>query len=458
MIILRRILIISFFIFPNFSYASLPICAISNDKIADLFFDIKNNIIKIESLNRCQKQNSFLFSLLINNIDPHYLKYSDQSLTANPSFIIKFLPLDYQIMQYISDPLKRNREFVLNAAKINIDILKYVNPIILDDREFAIKLININPKSFLYLSDKLQGDAKLTMMALKLDADIFPNILDDLRSQEKIIDQAVISHPFNYQLLTKEQQESDFIKTLKILPNSDNKLFFKKYLKEQYANSEIGMNIMKGYKITNRASNFFDDMVFFQRYPAYWQKYPIINDQFGYKLVIDRKNVNNWEDKFNKYPDLIIKIKDFLSNKIGNLAIDSMSAISIWEISDQEIIFNLYGLRTIDDEQISDEIINVNSLTAIAILEDNKWQLNIIDAIYDSNIKTDISYQNGHKRFYIWDLYEDSDNNLSIIFKIEDKYSQYFKIYQEDKIGNYKEFYQLGGYYDQIIIDPESFN
>jgi hypothetical protein len=133
-----------------------------------------------------------------------------------------------------------------------------------------------------------------------------------------------------------------------------------------------------------------------------------------------------------------------------------MQPISIWEISDQEVIFNLYSIRKIIDEEVSEEIINVSSLTAIAIWENDQWRLNIVDGIYDSNIKTNIAYKNGHKRFYIWDLYEDEEYNVAIIFKIEDEYSEYFKIYQEDLMGNFKEFYQLGGYYEKIIIDPDN--
>ena len=165
---------------------------------------------------------------------------------------------------------------------------------------------------------------------------------------------------------------------------------------------------------------------------------------------------NNWEKKFDKYPKLADKIKEFLSKKIDDSAITSLNPISIWQISDKELAFNLYSIRKIIDERVNEEIINVNSLTAIAILgNDGNWQLDIVDAIYDRNIKTSPSYKKGHKRFYIWDLYK-KDNDLAIIFKIEDEYSEYFEIYQKTKSDNYRQFYRLGGYYEHIIIDPNS--
>jgi hypothetical protein len=452
----RRFIIIFFLIFPNISYSSLPICNLSNQKIADLIFDISRNDKSIHNLTRCQKRSKFLFSALINNIDPHYIKYADQSLKSNPSFFIKFLPLDYKIIKYAANNLKRNKEFILNAIKSNIKILQYINPILLDDKEFAKKLINLNPKSFLYLSYKLQMDLDLAIMALKSDSDIFPNIPEKLRSMDKIIEEALISHPFNYQLLSISEKEKDWVQELKILPDPNQSLFFKKYLQQEYANSEIGMNMFRGYKISYQAENYPDNRVFFQNYPVKWQKYSQINNQFGYKISANLNSHHNWQDKFAQYPKLSQKITEFLSQKISDFAINSMQPIAIWEISDQEIIFNLYSIREIIDEEIDEEIINVNSLTAIAIWEDDQWHLNIIDAIYNSNIQTDITYKNGHKRFYIWDLYKDEESNIAIIFKIEDEYSEYFKIYKKGLMGNFKEFYQLGGYYEKIIINPES--
>lgn len=439
-------------IFPNISYSSLPICNISNQKIADLIFEISQNNKLIYNLTRCQKRSKFLFSILINNIDPHYIKYADQSLKSNPSFFIKFLPLDYKIIKYAANNLKRNKEFILNAVKSNIEILQYVNPILLNNKEFAKKLINLNPGSYLYLSYKLQMDLDLAIMALKSDPSIFPNIPERLRSIDKVTEEALISHPFNYQLLSISKKKKDWVQELKILPDPDRSLFFKKYLQQEYANS----NIFRGYKIAYQAKNYSEDRVFFQNYPVKWQKYSQINDQFGYKISNDINSQNNWQDKFSQYPGLSQKIIEFLSQKISNFAINSMQPIAIWKISDQKIIFNLYSIRDIIDKEIDEEIINVNSLTAIAIWDNDQWYLNIVDAIYDSNIKTNIAYKNGHKRFYIWDLYKDEEYNMAIIFKIEDEYSEYFKIYQEDLMGNFKEFYQLGGYYEKIIIDPES--
>ena len=461
MIFFRKILliaplIVSFFIFPKISYSNPPICQISTQKIADIFIEVKNNLKSVKNLNQCQKNNKTLFSILINKIDPHYIKYADISLRSTSSFFLKFLPLDYKIMQYASASLKEDRRFIIDAVRSNVRILDYINPKLLNDKEFAKKLININSSCYFYLSHKLQKDHNLIEMALKYNPTIFPNIPKKIRSNNKIIKQALISHPYNFNLLNKDDKKKKIVQELKISYDPDEILFFKKYLKDQYANSEIGISALKGYKITNQAKNFLDNRIFYQKYPIQWQKYNFIKNEIRYKLVINNKLQNNWEKKFDKYPKLADKIKEFLSKKIDDSAITSLNPISIWQISDKELAFNLYSIRKIIDERVNEEIINVNSLTAIAILgNDGNWQLDIVDAIYDRNIKTSPSYKKGHKRFYIWDLYK-KDNDLAIIFKIEDEYSEYFEIYQKTKSDNYRQFYRLGGYYEHIIIDPNS--
>ncbi|MFT5795779.1 MAG: hypothetical protein ACI9W5_000739, partial [Ulvibacter sp.] len=216
-----------------------------------------------------------------------------------------------------------------------------------------------------------------------------------------------------------------------------------------------GISLSKGYKITNQAKNFLEDRLFFQKYPLKWQKYNSYDGDERHKMLLASDFKNGWEKEFYQYPKLIEAINNFLSVRIDNSAINSLTPVSIWKISDQEVIFNLYGVRHLFDRKIDEEIINVNSLTAIATLNDGKWELDIVDAIYDKNIKTNLAYKNGHKKFYIWDLYEDGDD-MSIIFKVEDKYSEYFQIFQETKSNNYRRFYQLGAYYNHIVIDPNS--
>lgn len=453
--VIKILLIILFFTFSYISYAALPICIISEKEISNLLIKIKSDQKSILNLTRCQKKNKILFSILINDFDPRYIKYADQSLKSNPSFFYKFLPLDYKIIKYASSDLKNNKEFVLDSIRINVDILNYISPILLNDKEFAIKLITINPKSYLYLSDQLQTDINLATIALKNDATIFPSIAEDIKNKRGIVKEALISHPYNFNLLNKKYQNEEWIKDIKILPNIEKNNYFNKYLKSQYSSIDKGISLSKGYKISNQAKNFSKNRVFSQEYPLKWHQYNSYDNKEKYKMILSSDFENGWGDEFNKYPKLIDKIKNYLIEKIDKSALESLTTISIWEISDKKLVFNLYGIRDLPDNLSDEEIINVNSFTAIAILDGDNWQLDIVDAIYDSNIKTDLAYKNGHKRLYIWDLYKNEDD-FSVIFKVEDRYSEYFQIYQDTKYNNYRKFYQIEAYYNHIIIDPNN--
>ena len=450
---IKILFIIVFFIFSNIAHSTLPICSLSEKKIANLLIKIKTDKNFIFNLSRCQKRSQTLLSILINELDPHYIKYADPLLRSNHFFVLKFLPLDHKIIQYASKDLKMNKAFILDSLRIDIDILRYADLRLLDDKEFAVELININPKSYLYLSDQLLTDVDLILMALEHDPTIFLLIPEEERDNIGIVERALISHPYNFNFLSAKYQNEGWVKDVKMIPSVSQNLFFKKYLKNEYFNFDAGISLSKGYKITNQAKNFLEDRLFFQKYPLKWKKYNSYDGNDRYKMLLASDFKNGWEKDFSQYPKLIEVINNFLSVRIDDSAINSLTPVSIWKISDQEVIFNLYGVRHLFDSKIDEEIINVNSLTAIAILNEGKWKLDIVDAIYDKNIKTNLAYKNGHKKFYIWDLYQDGDD-MSIIFKVEDKYSEYFQIFQKTKSNNYRKFYQLGAYYNSSVIDP----
>ena len=65
--------------------------------------------------------------------------------------------------------------------------------------------------------------------------------------------------------------------------------------------------------------------------------------------------------------------------------------------------------------------------------------------IYLLFVLVDISYANGHKKYVFWDLYQvdKNDQNPKIIFKVEDKFQEYLKIFEEANNGKYQELYQI---------------
>jgi len=127
-------------------------------------------------------------------------------------------------------------------------------------------------------------------------------------------------------------------------------------------------------------------------------------------------------------------------------SISDLSTTYLWKIKDKPLTlaFNLYGISRTSDEILSQNFSNVISITAIAQFQEKKWRLSIIDVIFNRELKIDAVYENGHKKYTLWDLYKTSekDKNPKLIFKIEDAICDYFQIFKEQPNGRYKIAYE----------------
>ena len=65
--------------------------------------------------------------------------------------------------------------------------------------------------------------------------------------------------------------------------------------------------------------------------------------------------------------------------------------------------------------------------------------------IFDSEIKADVAYEDGQKKYILQDLYveDKADKNPKLLFRVEDKYNEYFEIFAEQKGGKYKMIYHI---------------
>ncbi len=65
--------------------------------------------------------------------------------------------------------------------------------------------------------------------------------------------------------------------------------------------------------------------------------------------------------------------------------------------------------------------------------------MTIIEVVFDSEEKSDVSYEDGLKRYEIWDLYRvgKSDSNPKVIFKVSEKFGDYFEVFEEQSNGKY---------------------
>lgn len=81
----------------------------------------------------------------------------------------------------------------------------------------------------------------------------------------------------------------------------------------------------------------------------------------------------------------------------------------------------------------------------LVILEngDSKWNLSVIEAIFDSETKMDPTFSNGHKRYVLWDLYktQKDDKNPKLIYRVEDQVRDYFVVFAHQKNNKYQQIF-----------------
>jgi hypothetical protein len=194
-----------------------------------------------------------------------------------------------------------------------------------------------------------------------------------------------------------------------------------------------------------------------RNYVVKWQKnlnFKDLNDDGratdDFRLIsVESKNYSNlWRQDFVKYPDLIKKIEGFFArHNIPENTIDGLSTTFLWQVKDKPLtlVFNLYLLRDSTDIDLGSSFSNITSLTAIAQKKDGNWKLTVVEVIFDSEVKVDFAYTNGHKKYIFWDLYrvDKKDQNPKIIFKVEDRFNEYFEVFEEQSGGKYFMLYSF---------------
>jgi len=227
-----------------------------------------------------------------------------------------------------------------------------------------------------------------------------------------------------------------------LLENNSFTLSYNKNLSNFFNNNyyQLLRDNSLGKKIANQGKFYEKNQIIKQDFITKWQEYSLANNdenQFNLTAVKLRNSKNNWKNNFVKYQNLILAINGILlKNNVDQISIDEMLTTFLWQFKANNLpimVFNLYNFSPKITKSNSYNLINVNSLTAIAVLKNGKWQIQIIDAIFNQNIKPNISYFGGHKKLILWDLYQDEAKNFHLIFKVEDEFREYLELY---KINN----------------------
>ena len=234
---------------------------------------------------------------------------------------------------------------------------------------------------------------------------------------------------------------------------------FDQFLKENYGGLGVGPGGYRGYHIVNMAKKFSKKRIIYQPYLTKWQRAHKNDGETGeLELTSKIQKISDWKSFCSKYPGLAVAIeKIFADNQVDKNSVDALNLVSFWVISKKPkiVAFNLYLLREIDNVYLGSDVANIISLTAIATEKRRKeWKINVVDAIFDADLKMSIAYKNGHKKYKIWDLYQANkeDKNLKILFEVEDKDGEYFDLFAKQLNGRYASIYKGGGYAMEINV------
>ena len=415
----------------------------------------------IRSMDDCKKSNRYFIAKVI-SINPYYFKFAADSLKDDEVFISKFVAINPGILQHISSRLADDQFFMFKMAKIYPEALKYASGRLLNNRGFMIKMININPKNFIYASDRLQNDKTLVLLAVKKNGKMLKFASDYIQNDKDVVIESIQSYNLAINFASQRLQNNKQIKKIASKINYGFLNNFDLFLKENYGGLDVGPKGYRGYHIVNMAKFFPEKQIVYKPYLTKWErvyKNGVATNKF--ELISKMDQLFDWRSAFKNYPNLMKKIEDiFFMNRVDDNTVDALNLVSFWLVSKNPkvIAFDMYLLRKIDGVYFDVDIANVVALSAIAKEKENKeWEINIVQAIFDADLKMSIAYKNGHKRYKIWDIYQENEKSkdLKILFKVEDEDGEYFDLFTKQLNDRYISIYKGGGYAMDINLFSE---
>lgn len=414
----------------------------------------KNNPNAIKSLPACFKlDRKLIFKAAL--IDAAQFENSAQLLKEDENFVGRLLKVNPIILKFASSKLRQDQIFMEHATYLNRDALQYGDSTLLDNKIFMKKMITIDSRNYIFASERLKQNQELAEIALSDDGLLLAEAPKEIRSNLKLIKIALKSNSLAIDFVADELKKDKEIQYLagkgSSLKSSISKEEMTKFLQENYVIDEKKKNL--GLVISNKAKFFGKQKIIARNYVTKWQRSidysgPIITADLHLISVDSHNYPIRWKEDFRKYPTLIKKIENFfLKHNIDESTINDLSTTYLWKVKSDPLtfVFNLYLLGDSDDADLGVDFANITSLTAVVQQRNKKWEMTVVEVIFNSEIKVDVAYENGHKRYVLWDLYavDKKDKNPKIIFEIDDRFKKYFEIFEEQSGGKYKMIYQI---------------
>lgn len=453
-------LLISFFLifhaypsFAGFEKLDEKKCPVDKDTIKRVLVEVKNhNPDAVGSLSKCLRTNhKLIFQACL--IDPTQLEKASNIFREDENFVFRLLKVHPEILKYASPKLRKDQFFLERATYIDRDALQYADPKVLDNILFMRKMIAIDSRNYMYASPRLKASKEHAARAFKDNGMLLMYAPKSIRADKEMVKIALESNVLAFDFVENNLRNDEELKKI-VGSRFDNidKETLEKYLQKTYLKEDANRNV--GFAINEDKTIYKKHRLINRNYISKWQRIFRFN---GEKLqenlyLIDAASRNTqvkWKEDFKDYPTLIKKIEGFFLNRlIDQDTVDSLSTNYLWKVQDKPLTFafNLYLLRESNDIELGSDYVRITSLTAIAGLDkDNNWHLTVVDVLFDSEINVTVAYENGHKQYVMQDLYfiNKNDKNPKLIFRVEDKFAEYFEIFAPQKGNKYQMIYRI---------------
>ena len=394
-------------------------------------------------------------------LDPKQFQYASEDLQEDQIFVMRLLKTSPDILQYAAPEIRANEAFMQKATYISRDSLQFASWKLLDNKLFMQKMIDIDSRNYKFASDRIKEIRENAQMAFTDNGLLLEFAPEKIKDDIELVRIAVKSNSSALQFASERLQKNNDIAGLARQKTSIKSLDnLRDFLQKNYIVNSKEKNV--GANIGNKAKFFPKSKIIDRNYVIKWQTYLDFSrsDDLGHvaeerRLIsADSRNYQTpWRADFKKYPTLIKKIEKFFHNhNIPANTVDNLSTTFLWKIKSKPLTlaFNLYLLRESTDSDLGPDFVDATSITAIVQEHDQHWEMTIVEVILDSEIKVDVPYENGHKKYLIWDLHhvDKKDQNPKIIFRVEDKFDDYFSVFEE----------QNGGKYQEILNTKSSYN
>lgn len=424
-----------------------PNCFINEDMVNRILQEVeKKNPQAISSLPECFKLNHELI-LKAAIIDPTQFQYAAPTLKEDENFVRRMLKVSPQILPFASPKLRADQDFMERATYISRTALQYADPNMMDNRLFMKKMIKIDSKNYMFASGRLREVPEFAEMAFSDNGLLLEYAPSKIKNDKRLVTIALKSNSSAFEFASENlKKDPELIKISTVKTSIKSKKDLEDFLQKNYITADKKKNL--GLVISNQAKFFPKNKFIDRNYVTKWQRGLVFHDdRIGEDLRLIAADSRNypilWKEDFSKYPDLVKKIENFfLKHNIDRITIDKLSTTYLWKIKAKPLTlaFNLYLLRDSKDVDLGSDFSDVTSLTAIVQKQKNHWEMTVVEVIFDSEIKIDISYPNGHKKHVLWDLcrVDKNDVNPKLVFKVEDKFKEYFEIFEEQNGGKYQ--------------------